>query len=56
MIAHGGTAMGSTMELRPIRYLLEVTRRGGFTRAAESLQIAQSALSVAVRRLEQEPA
>ncbi len=42
------------MELRQIRYLLEVTRRGGFTRAAESLQIAQSALSVAVRRLEQE--
>ncbi len=42
------------MELRQIRYLLEVVRRGGFTRAAESLQIAQSALSVTVRKLEQE--
>jgi DNA-binding transcriptional LysR family regulator len=42
------------MELRQIRYLLEVARRGGFTRAAESLQIAQPALSVAVRRLERE--
>jgi DNA-binding transcriptional LysR family regulator len=42
------------MELRQIRYLLEVARRGGFTRAAESLRVAQSAVSVAVRRLEQE--
>lgn len=42
------------MELRQIRYLLEVARRGGFTRAAESLQIAQSALSVAVAKLERE--
>src|SRR5690242_7419754 len=46
--------MERRVELRQIRYLLEVVRRGGFTRAAESLHVAQSALSVAVGKLERE--
>jgi DNA-binding transcriptional LysR family regulator len=51
---HAEPRWRSNVELRQIRYLLEVARRGGFTRAGESLQVAQSALSVAVRRLEEE--
>lgn len=42
------------MEFRQIRYLLEIVRGGGFTRAAESLGIAQPSLSVAVQKLEDE--
>ena len=42
------------MELRQIRYLLEIVRLGGFTRAAESLGIAQPSLSIAVQKLEEE--
>lgn len=42
------------MEFRQIRYLLEIVHRGGFTRAAESLGIAQPSLSIAVQKLEDE--
>lgn len=42
------------MELRQIRYLLEIVRCGGFNRAAEKLGIAQPSLSVAVHKLEDE--
>lgn len=42
------------MEFRQIRYLLEIVRSGGFTRAAESLGIAQPSLSIAVQKLEDE--
>ncbi len=42
------------MEFRQIRYLLEIVNCGGFTRAAESLGIAQPSLSVAVQKLEDE--
>ena len=42
------------MELRQLRYFAAVARRGNFTRAAEELHLAQSALSQQVRRLERE--
>ncbi len=42
------------MELRQLRYFESVARHRHFTRAAEELHIAQSALSSQVRRLEQE--
>jgi DNA-binding transcriptional LysR family regulator len=42
------------MELRQLRYFAAVAGRGNFTRAAEDLHLAQSALSQQVRRLERE--
>ena len=42
------------MELRQLRYLEAVARHRHFTRAAEELHVAQSALSAQVRRLEAE--
>lgn len=42
------------MDVRQIRYFLEVVKAGGFHRAAASLHIAQPAISVAIRRLEEE--
>src|SRR6266516_7085979 len=42
------------MELRQLRYFAAVASRGNFTRAAEELHLAQSALSQQVRRLESE--
>jgi LysR family transcriptional regulator, transcription activator of glutamate synthase operon len=42
------------MELRQLRYLAAVAARANFTRAAEDLHLAQSALSQQVRRLERE--
>ncbi len=42
------------MEFRQIRYLLEIVRSCGFTRAAEVLGIAQPSLTVAVQKLEEE--
>lgn len=42
------------MELRQLKYLLEIVKRKGFTKASETLGIAQSALSIAVKNLEHE--
>lgn len=42
------------MDLRQIRYFVETARLGSFTKAAERLRIAQPAISMAVRRLEDE--
>jgi LysR family transcriptional regulator, transcription activator of glutamate synthase operon len=42
------------MEIRQLRYFEAVAREGHFTRAAEELHVAQSALSHQVRRLELE--
>lgn len=42
------------MELRQLRYFVEIVRRGGFTRAAQAIHVAQPALSTAMRKLEAE--
>lgn len=42
------------MELRQLVYFEAVVRCGGFTRAAESLHVAQPAVSAQIRRLESE--
>jgi DNA-binding transcriptional LysR family regulator len=42
------------MELRQLRYFASVARQGSFTRAADELHVAQSAVSQQVRRLEAE--
>ncbi len=42
------------MEFRQIRYLLEIVRSGGFTRASEVLGIAQPSLTISVQKLEDE--
>src|SRR5512133_3429766 len=42
------------MELRQLRYVEAVSRHSHFTRAAEELHVAQSALSHQIRRLEAE--
>src|SRR5215208_8192984 len=43
-----------SMELRQLRYFAAVARHGSFTRAADELHLAQSAVSQQVRRLEAE--
>lgn len=42
------------MDIRALRYSLAIARFGSFTRAAESLHVAQPALSVAIKKLEGE--
>lgn len=42
------------MDVKALRYSLAIARFGSFTRAAESLHVAQPALSVAIRKLEHE--
>ncbi len=42
------------MEMRVLRYFLEIARAGNMTRAAETLHVSQSALSKQVKELEQE--
>lgn len=41
------------MEIRQLRYFLEIARLGSFTRAAEQLRVAQPAVSMAIRKLEE---
>jgi DNA-binding transcriptional LysR family regulator len=42
------------MDVRALRYSLAIARFGSFTRAAEALHVAQPALSVAIKKLEEE--
>jgi DNA-binding transcriptional LysR family regulator len=42
------------MDLRQLRFFLEVAESGGFTRAADKLNTAQSAVSLAIKKLEDE--
>jgi DNA-binding transcriptional LysR family regulator len=42
------------MDLRQLRVFVEIVRQGSFTRAAERLHIAQPAVSVSIRKLEEE--
>lgn len=42
------------MDVRQLRFFMEIARTGNFTRAAERLRIAQPAVSVAIKRLEDE--
>lgn len=42
------------MDLKQLRFFLEIADSEGFTRAAEKLHIAQSALSISIRKLEDE--
>jgi DNA-binding transcriptional LysR family regulator len=42
------------MDLRQLKVFLEVANSAGFTRAAEKMHIAQSALSTSIRKLEEE--
>lgn len=42
------------MDFKQLRYFQEIVRLGSFTRAAESLHVAQPAISVSIRKLEAE--
>ena len=42
------------MDLRQLRVFVEIVRQGSFTRAAERLHIAQPAVSISIRKLEDE--
>jgi DNA-binding transcriptional LysR family regulator len=42
------------MDVRQIRYFVEIVHHGSFTRAAEQLHVAQPAISMAIRNLEEE--
>ncbi|MFO7831363.1 MAG: LysR family transcriptional regulator [Desulfuromonadaceae bacterium] len=42
------------MDLRQLKFFLAVVDSGGFTRAAETLNIAQSAISIGIKKLEEE--
>jgi DNA-binding transcriptional LysR family regulator len=42
------------MDLRQLNFFLEVVDAGGFTKAAEKLNIAQSAISIGIKKLEDE--
>ena len=42
------------MDVRALRYSLAIAQFGSFTKAAESLHVAQPALSVSVKKLESE--
>jgi DNA-binding transcriptional LysR family regulator len=46
--------MEATLDLHALRYLVEVARAQGFTRASETLHVTQPAISKAVRALEEE--
>jgi DNA-binding transcriptional LysR family regulator len=46
--------MEAEMDLRQLSYFVAIVERGGFTRAAEAIHVAQPALSAAIRKLEAE--
>jgi DNA-binding transcriptional LysR family regulator len=46
--------METAMDVRQLRYFLEVARVSNFTKAAEGLRIAQPAISMAIKKLEEE--
>ena len=43
------------MEIRVLRYFLEIARQGSMTAAGETLHVSQSALSRQMKELEDEP-
>ena len=42
------------MDIRQLKVFVEIVRQGSFTRAAEHLHIAQPAVSISLRKLEEE--
>ncbi|HTP65789.1 MAG TPA: LysR family transcriptional regulator [Geobacteraceae bacterium] len=42
------------MDLRQLRFFVEIVRYGSFTKAAEQLRVAQPAVSMAIKKLEEE--
>jgi DNA-binding transcriptional LysR family regulator len=46
--------MSDTVDVRQLKFFMTIARLGNFTRAAEQLHIAQPALSIAIRKLEEE--
>ena len=42
------------MEIKQLKYFLEIAQAGSFSRAAEKLSVSQPALSVAMKKLEEE--
>ena len=42
------------MEIKQIKYFVEVVRQGGMTQASEHLYIAQSTISKAIKNIENE--
>ena len=54
MISQNQEVATHSMEIRVLRYFLEIARAGNMTRAAETLHISQSALSKQIKELEQE--
>ncbi|MBJ7555680.1 LysR family transcriptional regulator [Marinomonas spartinae] len=42
------------MDIKPLRYFLAIARNASFTKAAEQLNVAQPAVSMAMKKLEQE--
>ncbi|AJE04318.1 LysR family transcriptional regulator [Geobacter pickeringii] len=42
------------MDLRQLRFFVEIARHGNFTKAAEQLHVAQPAVSMAIKKLEEE--
>src|SRR5258705_11250050 len=53
-IAYNAFRMGMDIDLRRLRFFVEVVRQGGFSRAAKVLFATQPTVSKAVRQLEDE--
>jgi LysR family cyn operon transcriptional activator len=47
------SARRGDLDLRALRYFVEIVQHGSFTKASETLHVAQPALSVSVRKLEE---
>lgn len=48
------TELGKNVDLRQLRYFVQIVECGSFSRAAETLRIAQPSLSIQVKNLEEE--